>query len=238
MTVLLTSYNRPTMLPDAIGSVLNQTYDNWELLVLDDGSNLVGVIRCLEYAVDLAEGVGLPIAVHRFFPTPLERRATARYATLINWGAAHSDGEYITYLTDDDWYLPDRLERMVHVLAHSVDLASECPVPQVCYGKQELWENGVQTGIRGQYGVLKTASYLVDHNSVMHTRHAFDTVGGWDDSPELWRTADAAFWNRLTDHGFWFYPVEGGPTDAHRFHEHQLDNKVIAGVDPWTGACE
>jgi glycosyltransferase involved in cell wall biosynthesis len=157
-----------------------------------------------------------------FYPTPKQRAATARYATLLNWGAKHTTGEYLTFLCSDDYYMPDRLERMVAVLDARAS---------VCYGAQRLI--GDTEGIRHTRGELAKASNVVDLNSVMLTRAVFDAVDGFDDGPELWRTADARLWDKLTDAGYLFVPVPGGPTDVKRYRQQSVDARVIRGENPW-----
>src|ERR1035441_5091182 len=224
VTVLLTSYNRPQYLSRAIQSVLAQTFTDWELMILDDGSPDPGIGTILH---NVAKWGDSRITVQRFVTTDAERAATCRYATLINWGAAHTTGKYITYLCDDDWYLPDRLERMVAVLETGVD---------VVYGAQEMWEDGVIFHTRGADAVLTNANARVDQNSVMHTRSAFEAVGGWDDREMVWRFADAFFWDRLTDAGYLFRPVPDGPTDAKLYHDDCVDRRIRRGEAPWTAA--
>ena len=219
VTVVLTVYNAGAYLPEAIGSVLAQTYPDLELWIMEDGSTDPLVDATLSEIRDRR------VTILRHDPTPEARAATTRYATLINRAVLHSTGELITYLCGDDYYAPDRLERMVAKIEQGHD---------VVYGAQVLLnEHGRLAGIRQTDGVLDDAYHRVDHNSVMHTRAAFDKAGGWDDSPEHWRHADAVFWRRLTDAGYQFVPVDGGPTDAKRYHPESVDQRMIRGEAPW-----
>ena len=230
VTVLLTSFNRPAMLRRAVESVMTQTYRDWDLVVLDDGS---ADQRAIGWIVPYLTGTpGSRLVCFR--PTEEERRASVRYAELINWGAAHSEGEALTFLTDDDWFLPTRLERMVARL-------SAADRPPVVYGAQRLWDldGGVRLPhdppLRRTNGVLADAFHRVDHNSVMVRRDAFEEVGGFPTDPSLWRDADAHFWRRLTAAGHLFHPVDDTqePTDAHLFHDDTVDMRVRHGLDPW-----
>lgn len=219
VTVVLTVYNAGQYLPKAIESVLRQTYTDFELWVMDDGSTDPLVAHTLASIHDPR------VAVVTHSPTAEERAATTRYATLINIAVAASDGELITYLCGDDYYADDRLERMVAEIENGHD---------VVYGSQVLLNQyGQMFGIRPTEGVLDDAYHRVDHNSVMHTRTAFEKAGGWDDSPEHWRQADAIFWRRLTAAGYQFHPVGGGPTDAKHYRPDGVDQCAIRGEDPW-----
>lgn len=221
VSVLMTCWNRPEWLGQAIGSVVAQGFTDWELLIADDHSDIQEVHHTL-----LSWSMGDPQLRIKLFwhgTTPKEREATVRYATLTNELFLSSRGRFITYLCDDDYYAPDRFERMVPLLEAGAD---------VVYGAQELI--GDVVGIRHTRGVLSDAWQLVDHNSVMHTREAFQAAGGWPDDPKFWRTADAEFWRRLTSAGYEFVPVEGAPTDAKRYHAGCIDTKARAGKDPWS----
>lgn len=224
VSVLLTSYNAGELLERAIDSVLEQTYEDVELVVLDDGSTDDATVSLLE-AFYTFDGLRL----EGFHPTPDERAATVRYATLLNWGAAHTTGEYLTFLCGDDYYLPGRLRRMVAKIeeGHSV-----------VYGPQlMLDEDGQEVGIRPAPGVLDDAWCRVDLNSVMVTREAFEAVGGFPDrpaTPDLWRMADAEMWRRLTNAGYRFVPVDGDePTDCKQYLSTGVDARVIRGETPW-----
>ena len=221
VTVLMTVYNASEYLQQAIQSVVDQTFQDWRLLIMDDGSTDPYVqTLCSEATRDPR------ITYQRFDPSEEERAASARYATLFNWGAAHTYGKYITYLCGDDFYEPNRLARMVQT-AEQTDAA-------VVYGAQRLLTaDGVETGCRATRGVLTAAAGLVDLNSVLHTRTSFDKVRGWPDANRLWRTADGHMWDRLTDAGYVFTPVEGEPTDSKHYRPDSVDQRCIRGETPW-----
>lgn len=204
VSVLLTSYNRAGMLTEAIESVLAQTFQDFELIVLDDNSSDPA-------QWDVIDGYRDRIVLFKSDVRPAERPERVRYAVLANIGLALARGEYVTYLCDDDWYLPRRLEVMVSRLDEG-----DC---QVVYGSQRVVRDGADQFTRPATHVLPKASMVVDHSSVMHTRQAGLDVGGWDEDRANWRSADATFWDRLTGQGHWFYPAgDGEVLDVHRYH--------------------
>lgn len=208
ISCLLTSYNRPGLLAEAAGSVLAQTCQDFELIILDDNSA----------DRQVAEVIGRywhhpKVAVVKSNASREDRLATTRYATMINLGLGMARGEYITYLTDDDYYLPHRFEVMLAELRDGHD---------VVYGSQQLVEADGAGGwrdvrIRHAHRPLASAACVVDHCSVMHTAEAAARAGGWDDSPEHWAQGDARFWDRLAAAGYTFWPVDQ-VTDVHRMH--------------------
>ena len=223
VTVVMPVYEAADCLPAAIGSVMAQTYEDWELVAIDDGSSDPRVARTLE-----AAEADPRVFTVRLETTEAERRESVRYATLINLWATFG-GDYLTFLCGDDFYLPDRLERMVAKLDEGAD---------VVYGAQRMVRDGVEFGVRSCQGVLDNAYHKVDLNSVMLTHRAFDAVGGFPDTPptaQMWREADAHFWNRLTDAGYVFVPVDDPerPTDVKRYRDEGIDARVIRGETPW-----
>ena len=224
VSVVMTAYNQAPYVREAIDSVRAQTFTDWELIAFDDGST-DGSMMALHDAWR-ADPYGITINFEH--PSLEERAASVRYATLINRGVRASSGEYITYLSGDDYYLPDRLERMVALLDEPRTIR------HVVYGAQRMI--GDTEGIRHTRGILMDAYGLVDLNSVMHTRSSFDGVGGWTDTPPtpmLWRCADGVMWRKLGLAGYPFVPVPGGPTDVKRYRPDSVDQRIIAGLNAW-----
>lgn len=101
VSVIIATYNRADLLPRAIQSVLDQTYQDFELIVVDDGStdNTREVVESFEDGRI------------RYIWQENQERAVAR-----NTGIAASNGQYITFLDSDDCYLPGKLSLQVPVL--------------------------------------------------------------------------------------------------------------------------
>jgi spore maturation protein CgeD len=208
VSVLLTSYNRPRYLKQAVESVLGQTMTDWELIILDDCSADPGVAECLGWFWGHPQ-----IIIHKTGVAPEDRAATCRYATQINTGLRLARGRHITYLCDDDWYAPNRLEVMSGMLDADPSLG-------VVYARQMVTsEDGTPQWTRVFEPVVADAYCRVDHSSVMHTAAAGREAGGWDDSADHWRIGDAVFWRRLHDAGYKFHLAPGDePLDYHRDH--------------------
>lgn len=216
VSILLTSYNSPEFLKQAIESVLTQNYQNYELIILDDNS------QCSVASVLYDYWYHQKIKIYKSNISNINRMSTVRYATMINIGYNLSEGEYITYLTDDDIYLPNRLNAMVLEMKNH----------PVVYGGQACTYDGVNIAFVRPYGNILDNGYdIVDHCSVMHTRNVFEQCGGWDDSPEYWRAADGIFWNKIASNGYKMYPINE-ITDIHRFHENSVRHKLLyLGID-------
>lgn len=101
VSVVLTTYDRPTYLPEAVATVAEQTYEPVELIVVDDASPTPAsdVVSADEYDVSSFE-----IVRHDDNRGPNAAR---------NTGISAANGEYIAFLDDDDRWLPEKLDRQV-----------------------------------------------------------------------------------------------------------------------------
>jgi spore maturation protein CgeD len=225
VSIILTVYNKPEWLKECIDSVIDQTYQDWELLIMEDNSPDKTVVEIINSYDDKR--------ILKFFSnvSDEDRYKTARYATLINTAFPLSVGEYITYLVDDDKYYPDRLQTLVEYMDNN-------PGHQVVYHSlANIDANSNPGGIRSIKGVLDGKSddtmafNYVDHNMVMHTRQAFIDVNGWYDVPGVWGGADAYFWRRLNEAGYCLYPVGTAdkPLAAKRYHEKNVQSLIVRG---------
>lgn len=207
VTVIMTHYNNPVLALEGIQSVLDQTFPDWELRFFDDGSaqrpELPDDPRILP-----TWGPDLPIE---------ERKAKARYAVWNNVGLTEARGGLVTYLTHDDLYFPDRLERMVRFM-------DENPGVGTCYGAQELrfLEHGrwVKRGIRVGPTVILDPLNVLDHDQFMHRAAVGRIAGGWPEEGSFWRNADGHFLRRCVQAAGPIRRIPDlRPTDVHRFHD-------------------
>ena len=125
VSIILTSYNKPDLVTQAIESVLHQTYSNWELFVMDDHSNEETSAAISPYIKDHR------IYYYNSFIKPADRLKSTRYAVLINNALSQASGEYITYLTDDTVFHPDRLSLMAEAL-------NQCAEFDAVYSSQKV----------------------------------------------------------------------------------------------------
>ncbi|MGG3888388.1 glycosyltransferase family 2 protein [Metabacillus fastidiosus] len=204
VTIILTSYNKPQTVGDSIKSVLSQTLKDWELFIMDDASN-EDTQKVIKQYVDDPR-----IHYYNSNIKDNERYKTTRYAALINQAILLSTGEYISYLTDDTFYLSNRLEVMVQFLELHLDIDIVYSKQKVNIVDKEL--RIISERIRDTRGVLRQPQNIVDHCSVMHRRSiahkVYNKYGDfWDDDPANWHNGDAVFWRRLAVFEP-FYPIE------------------------------
>ena len=101
-SVIIPTYNRANMIGKAIDSVLAQTYTNWELIIVDDGST--------DNTKDVVQSYN--DSRIKYFYQENKGRSVAR-----NYGIELSKGDYISFLDDDDYYLENFLEEFFLVIS-------------------------------------------------------------------------------------------------------------------------
>lgn len=204
VSIIMTSYNKPTFVGRAIEAILQQTCTDFELLLMDDNSNeetqkamepFLEDERVLFFRSDTK-------SIH-------ERASKVRYAVLINKALDMAKGKFISYATDDNIYHPERLEKMVRKLESDPQL-------QIVYSASTTThlnshEETVKIIQRPATSVQWIASCAIDHCSIMHRKSILTTIHNkwgsyWDEDPQFYRTGDARFFWRLNH--FWpFHPL-------------------------------
>ena len=102
ISVVIPTYNRKHLLQKAIASVLNQTYSNFELIVVDDCST------------DSTEHFMKSLSDKRI--RYIKHEKTKHASASRNTGIQLSKGEFIAFLDDDDRWLPTKLEKQLKLL--------------------------------------------------------------------------------------------------------------------------
>lgn len=205
VSIILTTHGEGKYLKQAIGSVLAQTFEDWELLIAVDGNLYAGA----DFSSDRR------ISNVRFSQVP---DVPCRFAYTINRTVRDcAEGDFVTYLCHDDLYLPWRLDTMVT----SFELI---PKVDVLFGYQSLVHERdgridfMQSSVR--IGNPDQPAGTVDHSSVMHRRECFKKAGGWDENAPP-RYGDAYFWIRLQNAGYKFHCIPE-VLDVHRFNRESI----------------
>jgi len=103
VSIILPTYNRSKLIGYAIDSVINQTYNNWELLIVDDGSTDNTFNVCKTY-------------LNRFENIRYMYHKNKKLPLTLNEGILAASGSYITFLGSDDCYKPEHLELRIKIL--------------------------------------------------------------------------------------------------------------------------
>ncbi len=185
VSVIIPTYKRSDMLPRAISSVLNQTYSNIQVIVVDDNDPNTEYRKKTE------------ILMNQYLSD--ERVKYIRHiknsngSVARNTGIKNSEGEIIAFLDDDDWYYKDKIEMQVlYLLEHQEYRAVYCGwnrdgkvvVPQA---KGNL-----------SYNIL-SGDHIIYTNAIMMWKKDAVACGGWDET--FMRHQEAAFLLRYFKYG-------------------------------------
>lgn len=124
ISAVIIFYQAEAFIEQAITSVLTQSYVNWELLLVDDGSTDASSEIALHYCRKYPQRI-------RYLEH--EGHQNRGMSATRNMGIHHSKGEYIAFLDADDVWLPQKLERQAILLQVNQEAAMVCGPTQYWY---------------------------------------------------------------------------------------------------------
>jgi glycosyltransferase involved in cell wall biosynthesis len=205
VTVLMSVFNARATLGEAIDSVLRQSHEAFEFLIMDDGST-DGSAEILSDAATRDSRVRV-----------LTRRNRGMGASL-NEGLAHARTEWIVRIDADDVMLPDRLARQIDFVRHQEDLAvAGCLADYIDARGRRLGRSWSDLRTRADLARYMATGEAVGltHPSAILRRSAVLRAGGY--RPQYWPADDVDLWNRLTERG-WVVLVQQEVLLRYRIH--------------------
>ena len=207
VSVIIPCYNYARFLPDAVASVLAQTFTNWELIVVDDGSTDATLTTAQQLMAQH------PDRHIRLLHQPNQGNAAAR-----NTGAERAAGEYIMYLDADDLIAPTYLERTAAILRDQ-------PAIGFVYTGMRLFGEDRHDWPSTTYDARALPFENVVLSHALLRRAAWEQVGGFDNIHPLYGLEDWDFWLRLAAAGW-----QGRHVDEllvfYRRHERSMSNQL------------
>ena len=184
VSVIIPVHNRPVIVLDAIKSVQDQTWDNWELIIVDDASsdNTWEVIQNI-----VAQDDRIRVFKH-------EKNKDCGAAR--NTGISHTKGAYIAFLDSDDVWLPEKLEKQMQVFgSDNNDLGLVYTGVIIINSHNERRDKRARQGGR-LYNALCEINIIGSPSRVMVTREALNSCGGFDET--LISLEDWDLWLRIS----------------------------------------
>lgn len=200
--IILTSYNRPTLLRRALESVLSQTDNRWTCYVMDDNSNLETRRVIQEYRQRTGN-----IEVHWHSTKKADREATVRYSVLINSILPGLAAGVVGYLCDNaEWD-----EELVEKVLAWFEADGKRQAGYVKLGR-DVWKDGESSIVESHPPVIPLTDgpvaqpdNVLDHSQVFH-RLPMDIR--WPEDPEVRRHGDGVFFTRLVEKVGPIEPIE------------------------------
>ncbi|MEW6297495.1 MAG: glycosyltransferase family A protein [Thermodesulfobacteriota bacterium] len=125
VSAIIICFNGEKYLAESVASIFAQTYANWELLLVDDGSTDASTSIAKRYAAQYPKQI-----CYLEHPGHQNRGMSASR----NLGIAHAKGEFVAFLDADDVWLPHKLaEQVALLLAH--------PEAGMVYGRTLIWHS-------------------------------------------------------------------------------------------------
>ena len=166
VSVLITAYNREKYIGEAIDSVLDSTYKNFEIIIVDDGSSDRTVSIAEEY-VHQDERVKL-------FVNP---RNIGQFANR-NKAASYAKGEYLKYLDSDDKISKDGLEKIMNVMLRYPEAAFGSQSTNDVIGLTLPRESYINYYFKGDKLLYAGPSAVIFKTSVFEEVGGFSEIGG------------------------------------------------------------
>lgn len=205
VSIAMGVYNSSKTLENAIDSIVNQTYDNWEFIICDDCStdNTYSILkRYAQYD-------------HRF--KILHNKKNMGLAAGLNRCLSVANGKYFARMDDDDISLPDRLSVEVKYLeAH--------PACDIVGTNIIVTDDQKDLGVRQNSYQLTAEAFLKGspffHPTIVMKTEVLQNLGGYN--THVYRTEDLELWFRLYENG---YHGENLNLSLYKYHESIADYK-------------
>ena len=226
ISIVIPAYNASNYLAEAIDSALAQTYSDVEIIVVNDGSKDNGATR--EVALSYGEKI-------RYF-----EKENGGSSSALNMGIANMKGEWFSWLSHDDLYVPEKLEKQIeYIRASGIDI-SELP-KHIFFSASELIDYSGKT-IRAcnpkvekrlakkieafphkGYLVAEPTEYLFHGCSCLVHKDAFDDVGTFDEKMRLLNDVDLWYRLQVADYKIHYFPE---PLVKGRVHAKQVSRSI------------
>ena len=188
VSIIIPVYNGANYMRKAIDSALSQTYENLEVVVVNDGSRDHGATD------EIARSYGDRI---RYYA-----KENGGVASALNYAIEKMTGEYISWLSHDDMYAPTKVEKQVAALAECEDPHTiiACNVTVIDENDQKIKSNRIHSRVKRSMRCFLATDTDTGLNgcTLLLSKELFSKAGGFD--PNLKATQDYDLWFRLTYH--------------------------------------
>jgi glycosyltransferase involved in cell wall biosynthesis len=177
VSVIIPTYNRAELLEKALLSVARQSYQNWEIIIIDDASS-----------------DETPSVVNRFGPEKiiyLRNSVNKGIAYNRNKGISIAKGDFISFLDDDDEWLENKIERQLET-AISLNRNAFIFCNGICQGNKKFAQDiSLNSGyIENKDGFFPIRESIPPPSSWFFSREIAKVIGSFDESIYVWDDQD------------------------------------------------
>lgn len=219
ITVIIPCFNDGSYIDDAINSILNQTYQNYEIVVVNDGSTDTATIKKLRNM--------------KYPRTTVLHKKNGGVSTARNFGVKHSQTEYLLFLDADDVIENTFLEKGVEILDKNPKIGVVSCYTRYFY---EMDFDKTINYYKPKGGGVE--NFLLENNACSNSLIRFQCwsdVGGYDEN--LLSHEDWDFWIRITKNGWLVYTIpevlanyrvtKKSKYDKHKHKKPELIKRII-----------
>lgn len=217
VSIVLPVYNGERFLRISIESCLKQTYKNWELLIIDDGSS--------DKSEEIAREYSRKDSRIRYYRNP----ENLKLPKTLNRGFSLAEGDYLTWTSDDNYYRPEAIEKMVSTLGKTGAgfTFTACSI---------IDENGVTVSVNRAPKDYHHAIWDYDFVGAcfLYTREVYETIGDYD--ADMFLCEDYDYWLRIfacfnveyIDEDLYAYRQHGGAlSQTHKYEQYEMLERVL-----------
>lgn len=185
VSVVIPTYNHAQFLTKALESVINQTFKNWEIIVVNNYSS--------DNTIEVVESFNdLRIHLINFHNQGI-------IAAARNEGIRHAKAKYIAFLDSDDFWLPEKLSTCLNFLE-----TNQCDI--TCNSEDYIDQNGntISTWHHGpvertRYENLLFKGNCISTSAVIVKKELLLTVGVFNEDRSIVTAEDYDLWLKLSD---------------------------------------
>jgi glycosyltransferase involved in cell wall biosynthesis len=195
ISVVITSFNSEKFIEEAVISVLNQTFQNFEVIIVDDQS------------ADSTPGIVKKISARDNRIKFHSISHSGKPSAVRNYGIAQAKGEYIAFLDGDDVWEKHKLEEQLNsiqknkdaVLVYSASVTVGASIFSPYYEVLPL----IHKAARNKNDLIQKGN-SIPLSTVLVSKKYLDMAGGFDEDPEL-KIEDFDLWLRLGELGYFIF---------------------------------
>lgn len=209
LTVIIPTYNRADLLIEAIKSVLHQSFTQYEIIVVDDGS--------VDSTKDLIKNYSNHVI---YIPIP----HSGLPAKARNVGVENAKGKYIAFLDSDDQWCEDKLEKQIKMLQEHANIGLICSNAFIIDNSSKsrlFFPYDTFNSKRDYYGLIKD-NFIITSSCIVK-KELLERVGPFSEDNILRGIEDYNLWLKVGMVSDIYYMHE--PLCFYRMHEKRISNE-------------
>ncbi len=184
ISVILPTYKRCQILTKAVNSVINQTYKNWELIIIDNNSN-----------------DGTEELIKNYYNNKISFLKINNFGSIAksrNYGIKKSKGKYLAFLDSDDYWTKNKLEICLNFINNKVDLIYHDL--EIIGQKKSFFKNNILNSRKLNKPIFDDLLFngnAINLSSVIVRKNLLEQIGGMKETLEIATCEDYNTWLRV-----------------------------------------